>query len=84
MHPREVLNEIKWRYSKSLDGVEIWYVHRGAKNDTMVVEGSTVRNIGRGYLELADGLIPYHRIFRIVFNGKVIFEREHERDRDIE
>ncbi len=76
-----MLNEIKWRYSPELEGVEIWYLHRGAPDDTKIIEGSEVINIGRDVLETESASIPYHRIRRIIFNGKLIFDREHERDR---
>jgi uncharacterized protein (UPF0248 family) len=79
--PRDALNEIKWRYSRELEGVEIWYVHRGAPNDTKIITGKDVKEIGRGALETVSGTIPYHRIKRIIFNGEVFFDREHERNK---
>lgn len=75
MGPREVLNEIKWKESPELDGVEIWYLHRGAPEDTMVIRGNEVVHIGRHYLELEGASIPYHRILKICFNGEVVYER---------
>lgn len=84
MNPREALNELKWRYSERLEGVEIWYIHRGVPGDTKIILGTEVRNIGRDGIETEGAMIPYHRIKRIIFNGEVFFDREHERNRGSE
>jgi hypothetical protein len=70
---RELLNEIKW--TKQLALVEIWYVHRGAPKDTMIITGSDIVAIERSFLQTSTASIPFHRIFKIVYDGKVIFER---------
>ena len=82
--PREALNEIKWRYSRELEGVEIWYIHRGAPGNMKMMEGKDVRNIGSYGIETERATIPYHRIMRIIFNGELFFDREHERNRGSE
>jgi len=81
VNARDVLNEIKWRYSANLEGVEIWYIHRGAPDDMKIIEGSEVLNIGRDMLETESSSIPYHRIRRIIFNGMTVFDRDDERSR---
>ncbi len=81
MKARDILNEIKWRYSPELEGVEIWYLHRGAPGDTKIIGGNEVLKIGRDAIETGSATIPYHRIRRIIFNGNIVFDREHERDR---
>ncbi len=77
-HPRDIFNEIKWRFD--LSRCRIYYVHRGAPGNVRTVEGSAIRNIDRSFLVLEgvaeDVYIPYHRIFRIEFNNHIIFERE--------
>ncbi len=76
-YPRELLNEIKWRFG--LGRCRVYYIHRGAPGDMMVVEGSVIRNLERGFLVLEgdeqDVHIPYHRIFRIEFDNRLIFYR---------
>lgn len=83
---RSTLNKLKWMecdFSKA----EIWYVHRGAPNDTKIVSGADIIDIGRAFLELRarfpnSGLpvgIPYHRIFRIVYDGKVVYDKRQMR-----
>jgi len=70
---RGLLNEIKW--TKDLEKVEIWYVHRGAPNDTKILSGKDIVTIGKSFFDTANASIPYHRIFKIVYEGKIVFER---------
>jgi len=72
-HPRQVLNEIKWRYD--LNRCRVYYIHRGAPEDTKVIEGNVIKKIDRGFLILEGSIhIPYHRIFRIEYGDEVVFE----------
>ncbi len=71
---REVLNKIRW--TEDMEGVEIWFVHRGAPNDMKMVQGCGVSAVGRTFLQVGAAMIPHHRVFRIVYQGEVIFERK--------
>jgi uncharacterized protein (UPF0248 family) len=77
-HPRDIFNEIKWRFD--LSRCKIYYIHRGAPGDVKIVEGSEIKNIDRSFLILEgaveDVYIPYHRIFRIEFDGAPVYERK--------
>ena len=70
---RHILNEIKW--TKDIKKAEIWYIHRGAKNNTKIIFGKEIVNIGKSFFETDTTSIPYHRIFKIIYEGKVIFNR---------
>jgi uncharacterized protein (UPF0248 family) len=72
-HIRDILNEIKW--TKDLHLVEIWYVHRGALHNTKVITGDEIITIGKSFLETMSATIPYHRITKIRYNGKIVFDR---------
>jgi len=72
-HLRNLLNEIKW--TKDLGKVELWYVHRGAPNDTKIFSGKDIVRIEKSSLDTTTSTIPYHRIFKILYDGKIIFER---------
>jgi uncharacterized protein (UPF0248 family) len=74
--PRDILNELKWREDRDLVKAEIWYVHRGAQNDTKIITGADIMELDRPYMVLRDAEIPYHRIFKIVYNGEVIFRKK--------
>ena len=73
LHLRDVLNEIKW--TKDLNKAELWYVHRGAPNDTKIISGKDIVNIGKSSIDTITATIPYHRIFKIVYEGTIIFRR---------
>jgi uncharacterized protein (UPF0248 family) len=74
--PREILNELKWREDRNLSNAEIWYVHRGAPNDTKIISGDEILDLENSFMVLEDASIPYHRIFKIKYEDRVIFERE--------
>ena len=73
--PREILNELKWREDRDLSKAEIWYVHRGAPNDTMIISGREIQSLEHSFMVLSDASIPYHRIFKIIYEDDVIFNR---------
>ncbi len=76
-HPRDIFNEIKWRYD--LSKCKIHYIHRGAPGDVKIIEGTSVKKIEKSFLVLSgiveDAYIPYHRIFRIDYEDKIVFDR---------
>jgi uncharacterized protein (UPF0248 family) len=73
--PREILNELKWRDDRELSEAEIWYIHRGAPNDTKIISGNEILTLERSFMVLKEASIPFHRIFKIVYEGEVTFER---------
>ena len=70
---RDILNEIKW--TKNLEKVKIWYIHRGALNNTKIISGMEITDIGRSFLQTTTADIPYHRIIKILYDDKTIFDR---------
>jgi uncharacterized protein (UPF0248 family) len=74
-NPRYILNELKWKKGFDLHMAEIWYVHRGAINDTKIISGQKIAKLGRSFIETESAMIPYHRVFKIVYKGEVIFNR---------
>lgn len=74
--PREILNELKWREDKDLSLAEIWYVHRGAPNDTKIISGDDILDLEHSFMVLDEASIPFHRIYKIIYEGKVIFDRK--------
>ncbi|HIH36730.1 MAG TPA: DUF504 domain-containing protein [Methanocellales archaeon] len=86
-HPRELLNEIKWR-DLGLSRCDIYYIHGGAPKDTKVFHGDEIEEIGESFLTFkranippdSEGIIPsvttpHHRIFRITYEGQTIYEK---------
>lgn len=76
--PRDILNEIKWRYKTSLDEAKIYYIHRGAPGDYRVMWGSEIEELSRSLIKTKDAQIPYHRIFKIEYKEEIILERERD------
>lgn len=76
---RDVLNEIKWRDKYDLSKVEIWYIHRGALNDTKIINGDEIKSIGKTFIETSDAMIPHHRIFKIIYDEKTLFIRREQK-----
>jgi len=72
-HLRDIINEIKW--TKDIDKAEFWYIHRGALNDTKILLGKYITHIGKSSVQTEKSNIPYHRIFKVVYDGKIIFKR---------
>jgi uncharacterized protein (UPF0248 family) len=75
MTPRKVLNKLRWSKDTDLKKAEIWYVHRGAPNDTKIISGSEITDLGSSFFGTEEATIPYHRIFKIIYQDEVIFER---------
>jgi len=75
--PRDILNGLKWGEGFDLPKAEIWYVHRGAPNDTKIISGGDIIALERSFMHTVNAMIPYHRILKIVYEGKIIFERRH-------
>jgi uncharacterized protein (UPF0248 family) len=74
-NPRIILNELKWRQEINFNKVEIWYIHRGAPNDTMIIYGKDVLNLYKSFMQTNSAMIPYHRIFKIIYDNNEIFNR---------
>ena len=82
-YPREILNKLKWTTGESLDDAIVWYIHRGVQGDAMRITGSSISSLGRVFFETFDATIPYHRILRIDYRGRTLFEKD-ERAKGLE
>jgi uncharacterized protein (UPF0248 family) len=74
-NPREILNELKWRQDYDLKQAKIWYIHRGAPNNTKIISGRDVIKLEKSFMKTTIAMIPYHRIFKIIYEDKIVFER---------
>jgi uncharacterized protein (UPF0248 family) len=74
-NPRYILNKFKWQDSIDIIDVKIWYVHRGNKNNTKIISGDKIVKLSKTFMETKSATIPYHRIFKIYYKDKIIFER---------
>ncbi|MCK4444864.1 MAG: DUF504 domain-containing protein [Thermoplasmata archaeon] len=76
MTPREILNELKWREDRDISQAEIWYHSRGTKEGFVIISGDELTDLGKSFFSTAQATIPFYKIFRIVYEGEVIFDRE--------
>lgn len=74
-NPRDILNELKWKQDCDLNQAEIWYVHRGAPNDTKIISGRDIIKLEKSFMKTTTAMIPYHRILKIIYEEKIIFKR---------
>jgi uncharacterized protein (UPF0248 family) len=75
-NPRDILNKIKWKQDYDIKSAEIWYIHRGAPNNTKIISGNEILKLEKSFMQTKTSSIPYHRIFKIIYKGDLIFERK--------
>ncbi len=74
---RDVLNRLKWKEGETIADATIYYVSRGSPDDSASASGSDVKSIEAFGIELASGsFIPYHRIYKIDYRGRTIFDKQ--------
>lgn len=74
-NPKDILNKLKWKQDCNLEQAEIWYIHRGAPNDTKIILGKDIVKLEKSFMQTTSAMIPYHRIFKIIYEDKIIFKR---------
>lgn len=74
--PRDIFNELKWKEGLDISECTIQYIHRGAPGDTKTVFGDDIVHIGHMFFTIfPDTMIPYHRILRISYKDKTIYQK---------
>jgi hypothetical protein len=76
---------LRFRHDPALrfEDVTVWYTDRGAPGNLSSVQGTYIKALEGYYLEAAapDGSVktlPYHRIVRIIYQDRVIWEKGHQ------
>ena len=76
---RELLLRLRHDPRCRFPDVVVWYIDRGAPGDQSCVEGASILALDAPYMELAGPYgpvpIPYHRITRILYRGKTVWQR---------
>ncbi len=72
---RDTLNKLKWCKGFDIKKAEIWYRHRGVPGDVKVLSGKDIVSIGKTFMETKTSIIPYHRVLKITYRGKILFDR---------
>ncbi len=76
MNPRDILNKIKWASNYDCMLIQIWYLHRGALNNTRIIIGKDILEIQKTFIKTVSTMIPMHRIFKIKYKEKTLFKRK--------
>ncbi len=71
----ELINKLKWHNEYDFNKVIIWYISRGAPEGKDYIKGNEIKRVGKKFLETANKYIPYHRILKIEYEGKIIFRK---------
>ena len=78
-NPRDILNELKWKKNRNFELAEVWYVHRGAPNNTKIISGKEIVNLQKSFMKTTTSMIPYHRIYKIIYKNEIIFKRNKQK-----
>ena len=74
--PRALLNSLRWDSRYDFRTVEVIIFHRGATDNERPIKGKDIRVLGKSFMETSGGMIPYHRIIKIVYKNIVLFEKK--------
>ncbi len=72
---RKTLNKYKWSPNTDFSLIEVHYVDRLNPRGYSVIRGDDIVELGTMFIFTKNGMIPYHRVIRILYDGKIVFER---------
>lgn len=72
---RDVLLKLFWTDRNTFSRCHIIYRSRGAPGDVSSLSGEKVIRLGRSFIEAGNLTLPYHRVLKVVVDGRVIWER---------
>ncbi|MEE9594546.1 MAG: RNA repair domain-containing protein [Candidatus Hydrothermarchaeales archaeon] len=77
---KKKLLELKWHPQKSLEDVEVTYLHRGAPEDKLTVQAQEIVDLEKSFFVLMrrgeEVRIPYHRILELRKEGEIIWKKK--------
>ncbi|NPA76078.1 MAG: DUF504 domain-containing protein [Euryarchaeota archaeon] len=72
---RKTLNEYKWRPDTDFSKIVVYYIDRLNPRGYAVLRGDDIVDMGDKFIFTRDGMIPYHRVIKIEYDGKIIWQR---------
>lgn len=72
---RDVLLKLYWTDRESFSRCRIVYKSRGSPGDVSTLSGEKVVHLGRSFIEAGSLTLPYHRVLKVVVDGRVLWER---------
>lgn len=77
---RKKLLELKWHPKKTLEGIELSYLHRGAPEDKITIRSEEIVDLEKSFFVLMrrgdEVRIPYHRILELTKEDEVIWKKK--------
>lgn len=73
---RRILLEYKWRRDKDFSRIVIHYIHRGVEGGLGEIRGEEIVDLDDAFIYLREAQIPLHRVVKITYEGKIVFERK--------
>ncbi len=76
---RKTLNEYKWRPDTDFSKIVVYYVDRIDPRGYRTMSGDEIEDMGDKFIFRKDGgMIPYHRVIKIEYAGKVVWKKVHQ------
>ena len=72
---KKTLNEYKWRKDKDFSKIEVHYIDRLNPRGYAILRGDDIVDLGDKFIFTRNGMIPYHRVTKILYDGKVVWCR---------
>lgn len=78
---KDALDCLRWHPTYDIAKAVIWYEDRTAPDGEWCIAAGDVKEFGTSFFGVEHGSIPYHKIFRIEYDGQAIFERPKRSER---
>ena len=79
-HPRDILNEIKWRAELALEDTVVYYIDR-VHPELGYIKGDKIQSWDKSFIYTeTGGAIPFHRVEVIIHKDEELFRRERKQD----
>ncbi len=72
---KKTLNEYRWREDRDFSKIEVFYIDRLNPKGYAILRGDDIVDLGDKFIFTKSGMIPYHRVIRILYDGKVVWTR---------
>ncbi len=72
---RDVLNELRWRTGRDLGRATLWIADRTRPEGGRVLSGAEIVELGHRYFTTRRATIPFYKVLRIEYEGRVLFQR---------
>jgi len=74
---KNILNMIFWHLDRDVNNCRVTFLNRGSLGNIKTIPGNKIDRIQGGFMILTDhAQIPYHRIVKIEYNGKIVWRKK--------